>query len=644
MAVDVSKRTAQIRTATYGKDVRENIAGGIEDIAGEMNNYEENMDQKESSRETSETTRQQNEATRQQNEATRQEDETARQTNESNRTTAEINRVNEFNTIKNDYNAATHENTVVELTAARTSSVTSRTFDNIGLRMDNTDSQMADIMNNFSTCINVKGPGYLAKGDGIADDTQAIQKAINDLSNLNGGIVLIPSGIYMVSTLKLKTRIMLMGYGDATLIKSIANNVETAVIQLDNPNVQLFSIRNLNISGNKNNNTNIIDGIQIISNSVVNEYIDHLDNFLNIKISECTGNGFSIPQFNTRECRVFNVISLENNGNGFYINGTDNKIAMCLANNNNYGFYIAAGNNQISNSKSFGNNYGIYTGSATANIRILLTNFISEENKFDGFIFENCLYVLAEGILSNTNGTSGVKSYGIKLINTKRSKISGIFTGLWETYINDNMFILGIDENSYFNNVDITFADTNFNTDFVDYINNACCPNKIIINGHDYALFNIANFYLQDDDSDGVINNFIQSNDNGITPIYTINKNLRGQVITINANTSSLPGAGAHVSTILNVSNINKLFATINMKSFNQNIIAELKIQLLDSSESILNELTSYSDNKQYVDARVMFDSIPTSTTHIKITLSAYAHIVGATGKCVFRYLNIVTQ
>ncbi|WP_373845049.1 hypothetical protein [Clostridium sp.] len=44
MAVDVSNRTNQIRHAVYGKEVRENIAGGIEDIAGELNRYEGNLD------------------------------------------------------------------------------------------------------------------------------------------------------------------------------------------------------------------------------------------------------------------------------------------------------------------------------------------------------------------------------------------------------------------------------------------------------------------------------------------------------------------------------------------------------------------------------------------------------------------------
>jgi len=94
VAVDVSKRTAQIRTAVYGKDVRENIAGGIEDIAGEVNqfedvttqrqdDYEENinkqwsdykeiMDADEATRKNNEDTRISNENIRIANEGTRQ--------------------------------------------------------------------------------------------------------------------------------------------------------------------------------------------------------------------------------------------------------------------------------------------------------------------------------------------------------------------------------------------------------------------------------------------------------------------------------------------------------------------------------------------------------------------------------------------
>lgn len=106
MAVDVSQRTAQIRTAVHGKDVRENIAGGIEDIANDENNFEESITQQEDNFETSITKQQDDyeadvngqwstykqnmdadEATRQANENTRISNETTRQANENTRQT-----------------------------------------------------------------------------------------------------------------------------------------------------------------------------------------------------------------------------------------------------------------------------------------------------------------------------------------------------------------------------------------------------------------------------------------------------------------------------------------------------------------------------------------------------------------------------
>jgi hypothetical protein len=47
---------------------------------------------------------------------------------------------------------------------------------------------------------NVKAPPYNAKGDGLTDDTTAIQGAINTAKGANGGIVFLPPGTYLVSS------------------------------------------------------------------------------------------------------------------------------------------------------------------------------------------------------------------------------------------------------------------------------------------------------------------------------------------------------------------------------------------------------------------------------------------------------------
>jgi hypothetical protein len=119
VAVDVSQRTAQIRTAVHGKDVRENIAGGIEDIAGDVNQFETNTDNRQdtveqdfsnmkkqfSDMQQSEVERQENENTRQNNESTRNTSETARQNAEAKRATNENIRRSNENTRENNESA-----------------------------------------------------------------------------------------------------------------------------------------------------------------------------------------------------------------------------------------------------------------------------------------------------------------------------------------------------------------------------------------------------------------------------------------------------------------------------------------------------------------------------------------------------------
>jgi hypothetical protein len=48
--------------------------------------------------------------------------------------------------------------------------------------------------------VNVKAPPYNAAGNGVTDDTNAIQQALNDIGALGGGIVFVPEGNYLIAT------------------------------------------------------------------------------------------------------------------------------------------------------------------------------------------------------------------------------------------------------------------------------------------------------------------------------------------------------------------------------------------------------------------------------------------------------------
>jgi len=66
--------------------------------------------------------------------------------------------------------------------------------------------------------INVKSPPYNAAGDGITDDTNAIQQALNDIGALGGGIVFVPEGNYLIATH--------LTLNASTVLKGLASHVQ----------------------------------------------------------------------------------------------------------------------------------------------------------------------------------------------------------------------------------------------------------------------------------------------------------------------------------------------------------------------------------------------------------------------------------
>lgn len=99
--------------------------------------------------------------------------------------------------------------------------------------------------------------GYGAVGDGITDDTTAIQTAINSLPPYNlttmsgGGSVLLPTGKYLISnSLVLSHGITLEGLGDASQVWLSAASTFTAIKNLTQTTGDgLMTVKNLKIQG-----------------------------------------------------------------------------------------------------------------------------------------------------------------------------------------------------------------------------------------------------------------------------------------------------------------------------------------------------------------------------------------------------------
>jgi len=102
---------------------------------------------------------------------------------------------------------------------------------------------------------------YGAVGDGVTDDTAAIQAAIDAIEAGGGGTLTIPEGIYIAAGLQIKHKVYLQGAGEAATTLKLKNSANTYLIA-DTRYVSnvLYSsgpygIYNLTLDGNKANNT-----------------------------------------------------------------------------------------------------------------------------------------------------------------------------------------------------------------------------------------------------------------------------------------------------------------------------------------------------------------------------------------------------
>ena len=79
---------------------------------------------------------------------------------------------------------------------------------------------------------NVKAPPYLAAGDGVADDSATLQRALDDVAGGGGGTVYLPRGIYKISaSLVVRSNTRLVGAGrGATVIRGASGPVAAKIV------------------------------------------------------------------------------------------------------------------------------------------------------------------------------------------------------------------------------------------------------------------------------------------------------------------------------------------------------------------------------------------------------------------------------
>jgi len=183
-----------------------------------------------------------------------------------------------------------------------------------------------------SAAVSVKDAPYNAKGDGVTDDTAAIQKAVNAMGG-TGGTVSIPAGTYMVNALtsiQMKGNMTLSLDSGATL-KAIPNNSANYTI------VRISGVSNVNVVGGtllgeRSAHTGSGGeqgmGLRITGNAA------HIA-VVGVTAKECWGDGFAIADAN--DVTLCNVTADHNRRQGLSITGGDGIVVKNSSFNNSKG-------------------------------------------------------------------------------------------------------------------------------------------------------------------------------------------------------------------------------------------------------------------------------------------------------------------
>lgn len=225
--------------------------------------------------------------------------------------------------------------------------------------------------------VNVK-TDFGAAGDGVKDDTSAVQKAINSVDN---GIIYFPGGIYLVGELKLKNDVTLTSFNDAlqytgnegpVILKSISNS--STIINTEK--VSGYAVSGITFDGNNRKASGISGGGY---NGVIK----------NCKFNNCdVGIGKNLKNEYTGFLFTVNI-------DGCYFDGCNNGIANVIDSKitNNFiyscdiGIMLTGSDNTIIGNKiEWNDRYGV---AAYAASHCVISNNIIDRSGLNGLYLNN---------------------------------------------------------------------------------------------------------------------------------------------------------------------------------------------------------------------------------------------------------------
>lgn len=247
---------------------------------------------------------------------------------------------------------------------------------------------------------------YGATADGTADDSTAIQAAVDAAGN-GGEITLDASDYFIDSEIQLNTKQWLRGVGKGTNLLA-GSGITDRMIGLADGDQFGVQVSDLRLNGQKSS-TSGVAGIQFANNNGAGFQGQLRHRLYNITIVNCSD--FGIDMSGTIGGGFLYAIHIEQCASQcFKIDTTDNLIMGCVAGTTLLeGFHITDTNNRLVGCKGFG--AGNATGGTAsrgrgfriAADRTVLSGCDAQDNADAGFLFESVQDIGGAGLFSDSN-------------------------------------------------------------------------------------------------------------------------------------------------------------------------------------------------------------------------------------------------
>jgi hypothetical protein len=380
-----------------------------------------------------------------------------------------------------------------------------------------------------------------ALGDGVADDTQSIKKAISYASGRGGGVVLFPKGTYRSSALTLPSFVSLQGLGWPRLkLVDYAPSSVDDVVAVTGDRQSMGGVHGMIIDGNQGKQDHPVNGINIAGTGQGALYSDHYGDVTDCFVTFCSGDGLVVSA-PTRSLCVRRVTAINNTGNGFNLSGSDNFYSdLISAANGGDGLLVSSANCVFTACKSFWCKIGFHAinGDHFPIMGLQLVGCQMQENAAHGYYLARCFAATLSGCVSDSDGRTMTGSSGFYLDDCESCHVTGTVCNnpALAGVIKYSMAVTG--KNSKDNVVDLCSGGTGANIADLDPVSfDYSASSTLRVDGYEAGLSNMAAGVdlTADSNLDGVADGCVIINDAGLNGYGVIDGT--GQIV----NCSNVP-------------------------------------------------------------------------------------------------------